>query len=490
MVTRSWKDREWGGAKSGSSHVRAPRGWRPVRMGVLGLAGLAGCLDMLGDVNVDDVGQAIAPNLPLPEDCTEAAIAAGTCVVSCAPETSRCSAHLLQRCNAAGNAWTLLDQCASAALCNAEAARCDPPPCTVGEHRCTENGELQVCRADRTGYELREACRSAAFCITEPGRERCAETECRAGRQRCNGAQIEECRADRSGFDPVGAPCGSAALCVEGETEFPSCDPSVCVPGVFTCQGRQLSRCADDALSDMPISECATPELCLVAEQRCGEPACAVGAQRCTGAVLERCNDGRTAFAAVETCSSVAACNPAAAQCSSVALPPPPDPDVLDGPDYDIERADREAVLGLSLRLDVPQEWSDIDQAAWTDAAGAVIGPRFVASTDAARFSARFDIPGVFFSATAQAPLDVPTRQASFDLTGLCTKGALAPYEDDLYEGTTQTWTSCGTTNGTTDVVVATPKEGTAFVLVVIVTMLADRDEEAKTAVWDSFEVR
>ena len=76
--------------------------------------------------------------------------------------------------------------------------------------------------------------------------------------------------------------------------------------------------------------------------------------------------------------------------------------------------------------------------------AGTAIGPRFVASSDAARFTRSFDIPGVYFAATAQAPVDVALRQAEFDLSSRCTKGTAEAYEDDLYAGTAQSWTNCG----------------------------------------------
>jgi hypothetical protein len=486
MVTSSSKNGE-----RGSARRLVARRNRPVlrgAFGVLSLGAWLGCLDLMGDVNVDGIGTAVEQNLPQPAECTEASLLDGTCVVSCTPGMVRCNTNLLQRCNSQGDAWTLLNQCASESLCDPMAGRCTPPACAAEEHRCTEDGQLQICQADRAGFELREQCRSAAFCITEPARQRCAETECRAGRQRCNGAQIEECRADRTGFDPVGAPCASAALCIEGKAEFPSCAVAACVPGQFVCSGRQLSRCADDGQSQLPINDCATPELCLAAEQRCAEPVCEVGAQRCTGAVLERCNDARNGFAPVETCSSPAACNPAAAQCPTVATPP--DPSVLDGEDYTFVDDSRPALDGLGpMRLRLPSEWADVDESAWANAAGTVLGPRLIASSDAKRYAANFDIPGVYFAATAAAPLDVAARQAEFDLTGRCTKGSANAYEDELYLGTTQTWTNCGTTNATTSVVVAAPRGTPTFVTVVIVTMLAPRDEEARENIWDSFVV-
>ena len=54
----------------------------------LGLAGAlsgfgGGCLDMLGDVNVDGVDTAVLPNRAISEYCPDAGAAAGTCVLRC-----------------------------------------------------------------------------------------------------------------------------------------------------------------------------------------------------------------------------------------------------------------------------------------------------------------------------------------------------------------------------------------------------------------------
>jgi hypothetical protein len=450
-----------------------------------------GCLDLMGDVSVDHTEMAVLPNKGA--ECTDAEAAAGTCVVRCDAGTPRCSEGLLQRCNDQGDGWVLIDQCASQALCDTSAEACAPPACAPREYRCTETGELQVCNADRSDFEHVEQCLSAAFCSAVPGRAQCDGSPCRAGRQRCNGPQIEQCREDRSGFDPLGITCASAALCHEGEALFPTCAAPVCTPGSFVCEGATLSRCSDDADRYITINDCGTAEACLATEQRCAGAGCTAGVQRCTGAVLERCNAAGSAYETVDTCATAALCDATAAACL-VAPPPPdplPDPTVLDGAAYTLVNTTSDALLGLGpLRLRLPAEWTDIVQTPWTNAAGAAIGPRFIASTGAARFARSFDIPGVSFSATDQAPIDVAQRQAEFDLSAHCTKGTSEPYDDDLYAGTAQTWTNCGVTKATTSVVVAIDKAAGRFVTVVIVTMTAERDDRARQAIWDSFEVR
>lgn len=448
-----------------------------------------GCLNVIGDVTVDGIGTDVRPNEPGGGvDCTDAAQAAGTCVLRCEPGAPRCSENLLQRCNDAGDGWMLVDQCASARLCDAVNAQCAAPRCAVSEYRCTEEGALQVCRADRTDFELVEQCASAAFCSAVPGREVCDDT-CRAGRQRCNGPQIEQCREDRSGYDIVGEPCASAALCVEGQATTARCDPAVCVPGTFVCEGVRLSRCSEDANRYLVIDECASAGLCSVAEQRCTEFACAVGQQRCTGNVLERCNAPQSGYDPVQICASASLCDPTASACLSTAPTDGlPDPSVLGGDDYQFAPAASTEVLGLGpMRLRVPEEWTDVDISAWTDAAGAEIGPRFIASTDAVRFARNFDIPGVYFAATEVAPVDVSARQREFELSSRCTAGTTEPYDDDLYSGIVQYWTDCGVTRATTSVLVAVEKEAARFVTVVIVTMTSERDQTARDEIWGSF---
>lgn len=394
---------------------------------------------------------------------------------------------MLQRCNASGVQWELLDQCGSDALCSAELGACIPATCRRGEHRCTETGELIRCTADLTQFERAAVCRSQAFCSAQPGREGCELTACRAGRQRCNGPQIEECRADRRGFDVVGEACASASLCIEGESDKARCAEPACDAGVFQCAGASLERCNDERTQLMPITSCESPELCNAALGRCEPPACEAGRRRCDGSLLQVCNPGRTGYVTVQDCTQPALCDASLPAC--LAVPPPPDPPPVVGTDpYTFVRVSGPGALGLGpMELERPAQWSDVDTRPWTTPAGETLGPLYVASTDAARFAASFDIPGVYFGATAAVPIDVAMMQARFDMSQRCsTKAPIEPYRDQLYAGTTQTWTGCGATNATIVVVAAIPDDKD-YVAVVIVTILGDRDRVAMERIWRSF---
>jgi hypothetical protein len=406
-------------------------------------AQLVACVNVIGPIDIEGAPsietepQKGSQESPLSPPCGDAG---APCVwPSCKPMQHRCEGAALQRCNSSGTTWELFDQCASEALCAADRGACITAACSRGEHRCTETGQLIRCSAELTQFEPVEACRSQAFCSAVSGREGCEPTACLAGRQRCNGPQIEECRADRRGFDVVGAPCASAALCIEAEAEPARCAQPVCEAGAFQCVGAALERCAGERDRFMPITTCAAPELC----------------------------------------------NQTLGQCD----PPPVPPPVVVGTDpYTFIQVSGPGALGLGpMELELPAEWTDVDTRPWTTAAGQTLGPLYVASTSAARFAESFDIPGVYFGATALVPIDVAAMQTRFDMSLRCsTKAPIEPYRDQLYVGTTQTWTGCGVTNATIVVVAAIPDDKD-YVAVVIVTILGDQDRVAMERIWRSF---
>jgi hypothetical protein len=328
---------------------------------------------------------------------------------------------------------------------------------------------------------------------------------------------VEVCRLDRQGFEKLpGQSCASAALCLDDGAAVRCGDP-VCEVGHHQCRGAQLERCSDDRDEYLPVQTCGSDSLCNAGRQRCEPPVCLPGQQRCVGSRLERCNASLTAMRQVSDCGSAALCDPALAACLDRPTPPPDDPPVdppvdpppVDPPPvdppvvvpppppplgsgpYDFVETEGPGLLGLGpLLLTRPTAWSSVAVGAWLDAAGATLGPLYVASSDAARFRQFFDIPGVFFAATARLPGGVPGALAFLDLSATCTSRAPdVPYPfDSLYEGTTARWEGCGATGATTYVVAAAPRSD-AFVVVVVVTVLAARDEVARQRVWDSFRL-
>lgn len=427
---------------------------------------------------------------------------AGNCG-SCVPGAFRCSSELLQQCGPTGSGWALVDQCDTAGLCDPIEGVCRPKACEPQQHDCSETGDLVVCNPQLTGFTLVQRCDSAAMCNSTRGQERCGAVICNAGDQRCNGAQLEACRSDRMGFAPTGMACASAALCREDVPGQARCEPRTCTAGQYGCDGRALRLCNEDSAGWTVMDWCVSDALCRADLQVCLPPPCAIGQRRCTGSVLEVCNADQTAFEPVADCGDPALCDIRVMTCLTTPVPPPvtppvtppttvpaPPADVLAGPAYTFVDAPEVAALGLNLNnLSVPREWNQIDGAPWRSAAGATLGPQLLISRDTVRFRSRFDVPGVLFAATNVAPITAAARLAEFDLSALCTRDTADTYTDALYTGPRQNWINCGSTGARTAVIAVAPRTAPSFVIIVIVTTVADRDLDARQNVWDSFEV-
>lgn len=481
------------GARSEQLAAKRTRRWAA---SLIGLSSNLGCLQVLGSVEVSEDDPSVSVNGVLPSSaCSDAGQSAGPCkAVDCQPGQYRCQGGLLQTCRSVAKGWEVETQCASAALCDDVAARCQVPLCAPQEYQCLESGELVVCNADRNGFQHVAQCESGAFCSSVRGQEGCQETACTAGEQRCNGPQVEQCRADRMGFDPLPPACASAPLCRSDQPGRARCEPPTCQAGTFACNGRELQRCNDQSSGWTVMARCISPPLCNAGLQRCDAVACEPGQQRCTGSVLERCNATQSGYSTVVDCVNPALCDTRVSACLTTPAPtpqpPPPPPDVTGTAPYTFVDAPKPSLLGLNLAaLRVPAEWSDVDTRPWVDASGQALGPSLVISTDAARFATTFDIPGVRFAATTLAPLDVASRLAELDLSARCTKGAADGYDDDLYTGARQDWINCGATGARTSVVAAVPRDNPTFVTVVMVVAIGPRDDIARENVWQSFVV-
>jgi len=193
----------------------------------------------------------------------------------------------------------------------------EPPPrviaCNVREYRC-DGAALERCKADRSGWELAEQCASPAECNLRS--QSC--TPCKAGEFQCNGASLERCDA---GVWQPHASCASAELC---DAVGGTCVLQPCVAGELRCSGAELLRCAPGLDRFERVELCGSPALCTAAlssgidslSARCAAPLCADGEHRCDGAVLQRCNTERTEWLTVATCDSPALCNTRAGSCT------------------------------------------------------------------------------------------------------------------------------------------------------------------------------
>lgn len=259
---------------------------------------------------------------------------------TCEAGATSCDGAVLTRCNAAQTASEVIDTCATTALCEASRTlrtlTCVPPACELGSFTCSETGVLRSCREDQTGFEDLEACIGAPFCNLTDGR--CETAPCEAGQQRCNGAQIEVCLDDRTGFVADRAPCETPALCNATNPAAARCETAACAANEASCSPTaQLQVCNEGrtALANVGLP-CPRLDLCSADRRRCDfcvpgrqectpeldasrvcslsgnffgpetpcplgcdGPAglcrtCTIGSYSCNGNVIARCNDGRS----------------------------------------------------------------------------------------------------------------------------------------------------------------------------------------------------
>ncbi len=278
------------------------------------------CLQVLGHVELsgDEPAQVVYGTFPA--SCVDAGSTPCTSG-SCTPGSFRCTEARLEACSASGADWRFVEQCASAELCAAGPGVCLPPVCDALEYDCTEAGDLRLCNADRTGFDLVAPCGSKALCNSVRGQEGCEPAVCSAGARRCNGAQLEECRADQKGYSAAQPPCVSAALCRQDAPGQAHCEPPACVAGDYSCDGRQLRRCSEDRSAWLVVDRCISAPLCNAGAKLCDPPLCQLGQQRCNGSVLERCNADQNDFAVVVDCLNPALCDPRVMACLTMPAP-------------------------------------------------------------------------------------------------------------------------------------------------------------------------
>ncbi|MEI9949305.1 MAG: hypothetical protein WDO74_10045 [Pseudomonadota bacterium] len=257
-----------------------------------------------------------------PEPCASAALckaaddgSSASCVpIGCPTDGAlRCVGDRLQRCPASLVAWEDIELCASAALCDLDAANaqvaahgfptCVVPTCSPGQFNC-DSGSPQPCTADRTGWgNALSTCNGA--CNVAKGD--CSS--CTPGAYTCSGAELSRCTAEQTWSSVA---CSSVLSC-NSAAEMPACDPRICTPGEFRCNDdlSTLERCRSDGGKWESVEQCVNRRLCNPKATHCEVPACTVaGATRCKGDEFQVCRDDLTRWDQKALCSPTETCDP------------------------------------------------------------------------------------------------------------------------------------------------------------------------------------
>lgn len=195
--------------------------------------------------------------------------------------------------------------------------------CELGEVRCSEEGQLQMCVRFEPGapggWLDQFDCGSPSLCVSGP-RPVCRQAACQEGEVSCSGATPRVCNADLTGWTDQPA-CESAAHCSTEPAECPDgapcCLVEPCEAGELRCNEGRLEECQEGLAGWTARSTCGTQELCQAglaacsanpAACACQEPECNDGDTRCSDAGLEICNRGRTGWDPLGACGTPELC--------------------------------------------------------------------------------------------------------------------------------------------------------------------------------------
>ena len=254
------------------------------------------------------------------------------------PGGTRCTSdgRAAERCRSDG-AWGVVQQCEADQTCavgDDGVAACEesavPDTCERNKRFCVDGTPDAVWSCSSAGVpdSVYATCADDEECRVESGVAGCfpvgPDRVCDPGRARCSedGASVETCRADGSGWDISAcdggcSDAGTTAACACGPLGATRC----------TADGRATERCRSDGAWAV-VQGCETDEACAVTD---GAAACQpvtnpeacepLGATRCSAdnRATERCrSDG--AWAVIALCEASQACvsNNGAAACQSV----------------------------------------------------------------------------------------------------------------------------------------------------------------------------
>ena len=211
------------------------------------------------------------------ELCTGSAATAACTARVCTPDAIACDATgtAVVTCDARGSAESTT-ACPAGTYCTGGA--CLDQVCAPGSGDVCVDGDVQRCNARGSGYLLVDDC-DAETQRCRAGA--CLDLACEAGATRCSGDTLLECSLD--GLTETPTVCRDLDSYCSSDTL--ACEPWVCVPGVSTCDGDDVVTC------DARGSASGVTETCS-ATLGCAGGACVEG---CGDGVVqegEACDDG------------------------------------------------------------------------------------------------------------------------------------------------------------------------------------------------------
>lgn len=164
-----------------------------------------------------------------------------------------CWGNSVQACAADGKAF-VYTACGRQQRCDAASGRCVARTCTtLGEATCATVTEVERCRDDGSGFD-RIPCASGVICRDG----RCVPSSCTSDPDRCTTHGLVTCE----NASWVQQNCPVSEICVESETGFARCQPTVCTPEERRCVGSEVRVCGPRGAVETTIA-CAEDEVCV-----------------------------------------------------------------------------------------------------------------------------------------------------------------------------------------------------------------------------------
>jgi len=193
--------------------------------------------------------------------------------------------------------------------------------CAKGEYRC-DGASLQLCNSDRSGWDTIETCSNSNLCHVNL--QACAPCASMPTEYQCNGGVLSQCTAQGTWGAPT--QCGAPELCsVAADRLSGECKVSAqCKPLAYSCKDALLERCDAQGVVRLGMETCASPTLCQQTLSAgagnpnllsCVRPSCDANQARCDGNQLLVCSPERTGFAPGRVCSAENPCNPKLRDC-------------------------------------------------------------------------------------------------------------------------------------------------------------------------------
>lgn len=142
-----------------------------------------------------------------------------------------------------------------------------------------------------------------------------------------------------------------------------------------------------------------------------------------------------------------------------------------------------------SLKMEVPNEWTDINGNNW-EFEGEAVGPGLNASADLQAYNDTWEEPGAFLGASVSLAQSYTVDQMldAFDYSRDCEKEGRFDYADELYSGKYDFWKNCGPEN-TSFVILSTMPDDQSYITMIQILIKSEADLEAMERILTTFEV-